>query len=143
MVSGQDNQTGLTRDSGWQVGVRRTLPVPADLLWEWMLSKEGIEVWLGSGPDFQFQAGEEYLLDDGTTGRVRIFKINSHWRISRKPNDPQYNRPSVVQIRILDSGDKSVLAFHEEHLPSNNERQKRKTFYLRIIERIKEELGII
>lgn len=133
---------GLTHDSGWQIGLRRTLPVPAELLWKWILSKKGIEIWLGSGPDFQFQVGEEYLLADGTTGKVRVYQPNSHWRITRQPTIVSYDRPSIIQVRIIKSGDKSVLSFHEEHLPSEIERQKRKSFYLSVMDTIKQELGL-
>lgn len=131
--------TGLTQDSGWQIGLKRTLPIPFEILWDWMLSKNGLNIWLGEGPDFRFQAGETYELDDGTRGKVRVYKINSHWRLTRQPNNPEYKRPSVIQIRILESGDNTMLAFHEEHLPTQTERQARKTFYLGVVEKIKAE----
>lgn len=141
MMSKSKEPIGLTRGSGWQIGLRRTLAVPAALLWDWMLSREGLELWLGSGPEFPFQAGGEYLLDDGTTGMVRVFQSSSHWRISRQPIDPKYKRASLIQVRILESGENSVLAFHEEHLPTESERHIRKAFYLAVMEKIKERFG--
>ena len=133
---------GLTRDSEWQIGVRRTIPVSVEKLWEMIISKKGIAIWLGAGPEFKFQVGEEYILTDGTEGRIRVYHPYSHLRISRQPVDPSYDHPALIQIRILASGVKSVLAFHEEHLPSESERQKRKTFYLGVVDQIKNALDL-
>lgn len=136
-------ETGLTRDTGWQIGVRRTLPVPVNKLWDFMVSSRGVNIWLGEGPDFPFIAGEKYSLADGTTGMIRVLQPESHWRITRDPPDPGYQRPSLIQIRTISSGDKSVLVFHEEHLPSGEERERRKTYYLKVLEMIRQELGLV
>ena len=61
---------GLTQDSGWQIGVRRTILIPVGKLWEFMISKQGTDIWLGSDPKFHLQLGEVYELADGTTGKV-------------------------------------------------------------------------
>ncbi len=39
------NLIGKTRDAGWQIGLKRTLPFQADQVWEWMLSSAGADVW--------------------------------------------------------------------------------------------------
>ncbi len=140
MSNNTENLTGLTRDTGWQIGVRRTIIVPAEKLWDFMLSKRGLGIWLGKGLEIPFEKGNEYKLTDGTTGKIKVFQPGSHWRISRNPPDPSYHRPSLIQVRILARQDKSILAFHEEHLPTGEERQRRKTHYLKVIELIKIEL---
>jgi hypothetical protein len=132
----QTHPVGLTKDTGWQIGVRRTLPVSPDKLWNFMVSMRGIELWLGKGDPFELQEGATYQLQDGTAGEVRVMKSLSHWRITRLPQDTEYQRPSIIQIRILDSGGKSILAFHEEHLPTEKERGNRKAFYLDAAETI-------
>lgn len=140
MVSSESNPTGLTRETGWQIGLRRTLPIPAPVLWDWMLSAEGLAVWLGDVTDFQMESGKDYQLEDGTVGQIRVFQPGSHWRMTRLPPDDLYPRASVMQIRILDVEDKSTLVFHEEHLPSQQERLSRKEFYLLVIEKINQRL---
>ena len=132
--------TGLTKDAGWQIGLRRTFSIPAPVLWDWMLSPEGVEIWLGQFKSFRMEHGADYQLVDGTIGQVRVYQPGSHWRMTRFPPGGGYPRESVMQIRILDSGDKSTLAFHEEHLPSKNERSIRKEFFLKVVEQIKERL---
>ena len=39
--------TGLTPDVGWEVGVSRTLPLPAAELWAFLSCAEGLDLWLG------------------------------------------------------------------------------------------------
>ena len=136
----QKKPTGLTKDTGWQIGLRRTLSIPAPVLWDWMLSPDGITVWLGQIVDFQMEPGTGYQLVDGTVGEIRVYKPGSHWRMTRLPSGGDYPRPSVMQIRILESGEKSTLAFHEEHLPNQEERSTRRQFYLGVVEEIKERL---
>ncbi len=141
MKNNRENTTGLTRDTGWQIGVRRTILVPAAILWDFILSKQGLTIWLGTGLDTPFLEGKEYQLTDGTTGKIRVYQPGSHFRISRNPPDPSYDRPSLIQLRILAVDDKSILVFHEEHLPTGEERQRRKTHYLGVIDKIMVEMG--
>lgn len=131
---------GLTKNAGWQIGLRRTLSVPAQVLWDFMLSQDGLEIWLGMGEPFKFIPGIKYKLFDGTTGEVRVIDKGSQWRISRKPANPRYERPSTIQVRIIDKADQCTLAFHEEHLPDERSRKIRKTFYLNVMELIKDRL---
>jgi hypothetical protein len=127
---------GLTKDTGWQAGLRRTISAPAEVVWELLLSPAGIEIWLGEGDPFPFEQGSSYQLRDGTTGEIKVLRLGSHWRITRKPLDPAYTRPSTMQIRIINKDDRCVLAFHEEHLPNEQKRQLRKAFYLGVVEKI-------
>jgi activator of HSP90 ATPase len=138
-MTGSGNQVGKTRDAGWQIGLRRTLSCPADQIWDWMLSSSGVEHWLGSGAQLKWKKGMNFKLKDGTTGELRVYKPGSHFRITRHPAD--YPRPSTIQVRVVQRGEKTLLAFHEEHLPDENERRRRKTHYLRVLEKIKSDLG--
>ena len=71
MTKQEQGATGLTRDTGWQIGLRRTLDAPVELIGAWMLSTSGREIWLGEGPDFLFEVGQDYELLDGTSGRIK------------------------------------------------------------------------
>lgn len=132
------NLIGKTRDAGWQIGLKRTLPFQADQVWEWMLSSAGADVWLGPGAQIEWKKGMKYKLPGGTGGEVRVFKPDSHFRITRQPGG--YPRPSTIQVRIIKRGEKTLLAFHEEHLPDEKERQNRKTHYLQVVEKITNDL---
>lgn len=118
---------GETRDAGFEIGVRRTLPVPAETLWLLVTSAEGRRAWLGAGPDFALEPGAAYALDDGAQGEVRVLRPGSHVRLSWQPGD--WPRASTIQVRVLPGGAQSVLAFHQEHLPDAAAREERRAHF--------------
>jgi hypothetical protein len=135
-------EVGLTKDTGWQVGLRRTFPVPVEEMWDLLISPQGMQIWLGCGEPFELNKGATYQLNDGTTGEVRVVKTLSHFRITRHPPDPDYLRASTIQIRVLKNKEKTTLVFHEEHLPNQNARSSRKVYYLGVVEKIRDLFGI-
>ena len=136
MNAEQQKPKGLTKNTGWQVGLRRTIGHPHQKVWELMTSYAGVSIWLGLGEPFKMEKGAFYNLQDGTSGEIRVVKPSSHLRITRYPQDPNYDRASTIQIRVIKKDTISVLVFHEEHLPSQEERQARKIFFLSAAEQI-------
>lgn len=120
-------RVGETRDTGFQIGVRRTLPVPADVLWQLIISDAGLQCWLGAGPTFALSPGTGYRLTDGTYGEVRVVQPNSHLRLSWQPG--HWPRASTIQVRIIAKGESSTLAFHQEHLPDAQARAQRRAHF--------------
>jgi uncharacterized protein YndB with AHSA1/START domain len=119
---------GQTADVGFNIGVRRTLPIPADEAWRLLTSAEGVRGWLGGAPELRWEKGETYRLQDGAEGEVRVFKPGSHLRITWGPK--KWPRPSVIQVRVTPSGEhKTVVSFHQEHLPGAAEREERRRFF--------------
>ncbi|MEN5129588.1 hypothetical protein [Elizabethkingia anophelis] len=41
-----EKKTGLTKNEGWQFGIRKTVPVKADIVWDFLFSEEGTALWL-------------------------------------------------------------------------------------------------
>jgi uncharacterized protein YndB with AHSA1/START domain len=135
-------KTGETKDTGVQVGVQRTLPVIAETAWELLTSAEGRRVWLGSGADFRFAAGEIFRLKDGAEGEVRVVRQGRqgwHARLTYQPGE--WPRPSVIQVRVEPRGDRAVIGFHEEHLPSLEERERRKAHFAAAADALREMAG--
>jgi len=118
---------GLTKDAGWQVGVRRTFPIHLKDAWELVTSEAGICAWLGDLPGFKPGICAAYQLADGTQGKITIFKPGSHMRLTWFL--PGYPRPSIVQVRVIPGGEKTVIVFHQEHLPDAKAREARKVFF--------------
>jgi hypothetical protein len=54
-----DKPVGLTKSAGFQIGVRRTLPMTQEKAWELLFSQEGLQIWLGDLSSFPLQKGEE------------------------------------------------------------------------------------
>lgn len=130
---------GQTRDTGFQVGARRTFPVSLEVAWRWLISREGLELWLGSGPELELAEGVTYRLADGTSGEVRVLKPGSHLRLTWQP--PGWPRASTIQVRVIQSGEKTVVAFHQEHLPGSKAREDRRVFFRGVLDLLTDQFG--
>jgi uncharacterized protein YndB with AHSA1/START domain len=137
---GNDKTVGLTKDAGYQVGARRTIEADHARVWDFVFSTEGLKLWLGPTRGFPFEVGRSYELNDGAVGDVRVFKSGSHARLTWQPGD--YPRPSTIQVRILDKGRKTTIAFHQEHLPSSAARENRREHFLAALEAIEQRMSI-
>lgn len=129
---------GQTEGTGFQIGVRRTLSIPPDEAWRLVTSAEGVRGWLGGAPELRWEKGESYRLRDGSAGEVRVFKPGSHLRITWQPEG--WPRASTIQVRVMPSGEqKSVISFHQEHLPGPAERQARREFFDAALDALEEQ----
>lgn len=118
---------GQTADTGFQIGVQRTLPIPPEDAWALLTSPQGVAAWLGAAPPLKWEKGETYALKDGAAGEVRVFKPGSHLRITVQPDG--WPRASTLQVRVMPKGEqKTVVSFHQEHLPGADEREERRRF---------------
>jgi uncharacterized protein YndB with AHSA1/START domain len=118
---------GLTKDTGYQIGARRTLQVGLDEAWRLVTSPEGMGVWLGEAEALDFTPGAAYRLADGAAGEIRVFKPGSHLRLTWQPSG--WPRASTIQVRVIPSRGKTVIAFHQEHLPDGQAREARRAHF--------------
>ena len=63
--SQSERPTGLPRDVGFQIGVRRTLPIHHEDAWRLLTSDQGLGIWLGAQSDLDFTKGATYQLANG------------------------------------------------------------------------------
>jgi len=129
---------GKTKDVGWQIGVRRTLPVDYKAAWRLITSKEGIVLWLGAGSELDLSASGTYTLEDGATGEVRVFKPNSHLRLTWRP--PSWPRPSTIQVRVIPKDSRTVVAFHQENLPDSKARETRRACFTAALDALEAKI---
>lgn len=134
MAQQTHSPVGKTKDAGWEIGVRRTLPVEQPAIWDLLTSPEGLAIWLGEGADLPLTRGETYTLADGSSGELRVLKPYSHLRITWQPGS--YPRPSLIQVRAIARKAKTEIAFHQEHLPGPEARSERQTFFVHALDRL-------
>ena len=72
MTENWERPKGLTQDVGFQIGVRRTLPIGSDEAWDLITSPEGVSVWLGLTAGLSFDKGATFSLANGSSGEVRV-----------------------------------------------------------------------
>jgi hypothetical protein len=112
--------------------VRKTLPLAPEKAWDFLLSREIIRIWLGTVPLFPLQVGSSFRLGDNTEVKITVLKPKSHMRLSF--HAPGTERPSIVQVRVIPSGENTVFAFHQEQLPDREARQERKYYFQQVLD---------
>ncbi len=121
------------------VGARRTFTVSPGDAWKTLLSEEGVSAWLGELPGFKLAQGAAYQLPDGTRGKVTVFTPGSHLRLTWQRAG--YLRAAIMQVRVIPSGEKTTIAFHQEHLPDAAERAERGEYFRQALDRLAELIG--
>ncbi|PGX90166.1 ATPase [Bacillus cereus] len=127
---------GQTKDVGFQVGVRRTFPISQEKAWEFITSKEGLNLWLGDSTTIILKPGQKYITKTGT-GKIRIVKPLQQLRLTWKKEE--WERPSTVQVRIISkASNKTTISFHQENLSDKNVREEMKAYWGKVLEGIRE-----
>lgn len=129
---------GLTKNSGFQIGVRRTFSVPAEKAWKFMFSKEGIQLWLGQLDSYNLGVNTEYRSTTGE-GMVKVFKPHSHIRLTWKKKN--WDNISTLQIRIIDSKGRATISFHQDKLESAKQREEMKAYWEGQLNKIEEKIN--
>lgn len=106
--------TGLTKNAGWQVGARRTLPLELGEAWDLLTSPPWLHRWSGLTA---IEAGDP---------AVRSLTVRRVVRV-RTPD-------SLVQLRLLPTASGTTIAFHEERLPDERTRAERKDHWTRLLD---------
>ncbi len=133
-MTGAGRPTGLTRDAGWEIGVRRTLPVTREALWDRLTGVAGRRLWLGAGAALPKQRGDQWRADDGATGELRSFESGKLIRLTWQP--PNWAAPSTLQIRLLDSPTGTTISFHHERLASAEQREEMRQRWSAVIDQL-------
>ena len=132
-----ENQVGKTKDVGFQFGIRKTIPVSAEKVWDFLFSEKGLKIWLGK-LNTELELKKEFNTENVITGLVRVFKPNSHIRLNWKPKN--WENISTVQIRVIGDENKTTIAFHQEKLLNSEQRTEMKKYWTEIIEKLTTEI---
>jgi uncharacterized protein YndB with AHSA1/START domain len=128
------SSVGKTADVGWNIGVSRTLPYPAEVVWDFLVSREGVTIWLGPGVELPREPGAEYETANGTVGEIRGFADGDRVRLTWRPSD--WDHDSTVQVRLSGAGAKTTLRFHQEWLADAEEREQQRAYWQDVTERV-------
>lgn len=131
-------QVGQTKAQGFQIGLRKTVRCSFRSAWELVTSPEGPSIWSGGGIVRMWARGAKIQYPDGAVGEVRVFEPDSHIRLTCQP--PGWERPSIIQVRVIDHGDRTVIAFHQEHIPDSKKRENRRTFFKQAVAMLEQRL---
>ncbi|WP_349902561.1 SRPBCC domain-containing protein [Parafrigoribacterium humi] len=111
--------TGRTKDAGWEVGVRQTVPAALSAVWEFLLG-DGLPLWLGETTLVR-EKGEAYETADGVVGTVRSYAEGSKIRLGWHPSD--WPHETVLQLTVKESATGTTIGIHHEKLADRDERR--------------------
>ena len=134
-------EVGLTKDAGWQMGVRKTLDTDFDRVWDFMFSDKGLNLWLGPIKAEQLEVGKAMDLDHGIWFKIVVFKPFSHIRMQWKKRE--WSNTSRLQLRIIRSKEKTVVSFAQEMMRNQTQREEMIVHWKKVAERLSEILGSI
>ena len=114
------SNTGLTKDAGWELGVRTTVPAPLDVVWQYLLG-EGLKVWLGDIAEVPTEKGAAFETADGVRGTIRSFTDGTRIRLSWWPDD--WPHDTVLQVTVKEAATGTTIGIHHEQLADRDERK--------------------
>ena len=112
---------GQTKDTGWQFGIRKSIPLSVTEVWDFLFSTNGEKLWL-NGADKEFST----------------LKNLSHIRTKWKLKD--WTNQATLQMRVIPNKDKTTIAFHIEKLLNENQREETKKYWDNVIKTITEKI---
>ncbi|MBW7473934.1 SRPBCC domain-containing protein [Paenibacillus oenotherae] len=106
---------GTTKDAGVQIGVRKTMALTKERVWDFLTSSKGLPLWIGELPSLTLQAGHEYESKEGVSGKITVVVPYHKLRMTWKR--PEWDNPSRLQIYFLSTNTgKTTIAIHQEML---------------------------
>ncbi|GAB1530375.1 MULTISPECIES: SRPBCC domain-containing protein [Brevibacillus] len=133
---------GQTAATGFQVGVRRTMPITPEQAWAFLTSSEGAKLWLGHVSNLTFSEGETFTSSDGISGQFRVVKPFRQFRLKWSMKD--WEKPSTLQIRLLsDKPDRTTISFHQENLDHINTREQMKLHWEEVLNEIRQNVSMM
>jgi uncharacterized protein YndB with AHSA1/START domain len=131
----RERPTGLTKGSGWEIGVSRSVAFPLEEVWDFLTSTEGSAVWLGAGVQRLDQPGAAYQTSDGTSGEVRSFRPLDRVRLTWQPED--WTHDSTVQFTVSRTASgRTLLRFHQERLADATEREQQRAHWTAVLDAV-------
>ena len=130
---------GQTQDAGFEIGVRKTFSVSPGQAWDLITSEAGLKLWLGDAAEFRLEKGQPYQTREGAEGEVRVVNPGEHFRLTWRPKD--WPKASTIQVRIIPSGGKTVISFHQEQLLGQKQREQMHRRWQKVLEELQALLN--
>ena len=131
---------GETADTGFQVGVVRTLPMTAPKLWEWVTKQP--ERWLGPGATLKLEPGQRYEVrgrrgTPGVRGEIRVVKPGQRLRMTWQPDG--WEKPATLQLTLVPKVRGASLNVHMEKLPDAKAREAMRERWSEVLAKIAKD----
>lgn len=131
------DSVGQTKDAGWEVGVRETVPAPLPAVWNYLLG-DGLKLWLGDIDALPTEKKASFTTRDGVVGVIRGFAENHRVRLGWQPDDWPHDTTLQVTVKEVPTG--TTIAIHQENLADREERKMMLGHWKSVIAALADEL---
>ncbi|WP_235941618.1 SRPBCC domain-containing protein [Paenibacillus puerhi] len=131
---------GQTIAVGFNIGVRKTAALSREQLWHYLISPDGLKLWIGEVEPFNLEAGTVFESKEGVSGKLSVVKPYEKLRLSWQR--PDWEHPSTLQIYLLPTKTgKTTISFNQEKLDDLYMRHIMKRHWEEAAERMLQEAG--
>lgn len=132
------SDVGKTKDAGWEVGVRDTVPGALPEVWEYLVGP-GLQLWLGDIDILPTEKGAEYVTRDGVRGTIRSFTPDFRVRLSWHPSD--WPHDTTLQLTVKEAVTGTTVGIHHEKLADREERRMMLAHWKNVMAGIRKALA--
>ena len=124
-------ETKKVKDLGFQVSVSKVFSVTTETMWEFLLSEEGIAVWLGKFPIEDFEIQKSFVTEDGIEGKLTVFVPDCHLRLKWKPI--HWQKFTTIELRVTNRKGKASVIFYQAVFFEIEKREEMRIYWKNII----------
>jgi activator of HSP90 ATPase len=126
------------KNLGFQVSVRKTFHVNTETMWDFILSKHGIGVWLGKINIDDFELQKPFTTEEGIEGKLTVFVPNCHLRLKWKPKI--WLKYSTIELRVTNTKGRASVLFHQTGFFDIEKREELRIYWKNIVSKMTVEL---
>ncbi|MFS4458999.1 SRPBCC domain-containing protein [Bdellovibrio sp. HCB2-146] len=117
----------------------KTLKCDAKKLWKFLVSNEGVAIWLKPLSPVKIKPGEPFETETGAYGEIRTMKAPDRIRMTWQ--EPEWTKKSVLQVWVVGRANgKSILVFNHEQLRDGRLRHQLKEHWMDVLVAVKEQV---
>jgi uncharacterized protein YndB with AHSA1/START domain len=124
-------KTIRVKDLGFQVSVGKVFSVSTEIMWEFLLSAEGIAVWLGKFPIEDFEIQKSFVTEEGIEGKLTTFVPDCHLRLKWKPK--HWQKFTTIELRVTNRKGKASVIFYQGFFPEIEKREEMRIYWKNVI----------
>jgi activator of HSP90 ATPase len=132
-------KTTKVKDLGFQVSVSKVFSVSTETMWAFILSEEGMAVWLGKMCIDDFEIQKSFITNEGIEGKLTVFVPNCHLRLKWKPK--HWQKLSTIELRVTNRKGRASVVFHQTGFFEIEKREEMKIYWKNIILKMNDELS--
>jgi activator of HSP90 ATPase len=129
---------GLTKSHGYQISISKTFNVSCAFMWDFILSEEGINIWLGKSDIEELEFNMPFKTVSGVEGKLKSFKPAVYFKFTWKA--AVWTNNSNVEVRINNRKGKARLGILQSFMISLDQRTAQKAYWDEVMLKIERKI---